>query len=413
MIASFSFSTLQISIPDSIPSAPRFLPLGQHQLRFRFRARPKNLDHMELMKRLGIGCFAAKHSTREMKTEKDSGGEDLFIESAAKPDHLVVMVNGIIGSSADWKYAAEQFVKKFPDKVLVHRECFCSESNSATLTFDGVDMMGERLANEVLSVIKNRTGLKKISFVAHSLGGLVARYAVGKLYEKPGEANSLESPSKAKSGEIAGLEPMNFITFATPHLGSRGHRQFPILCGLPFLERTASQTAHLAAGRTGKHLFLVDNDDGNLPLLIRMATDSFNFKFISALNAFKRRVAYANVNFDYMVGWRTSSIRRPNELPKPNLLATDPNYPHIVYVEHGNVDNGSCKSTSAVVKDENTDLEEEMLHGLGQLLWERVDVSFHNSKQRYVAHNTIQVKTYWLHSDGKDVVFHMMDHFCL
>lgn len=111
-------------------------------------------------------------------------------------------------------------------------------------------MMGERLANEVflfsatlsvficlvmfcffffflqvLSVIKNRTGLKKISFVAHSLGGLVARYAVGKLYEKPGEANSLESPSKAKSGVIAGLEPMNFITFATPHLGSRGHRQ--------------------------------------------------------------------------------------------------------------------------------------------------------------------------------------------
>lgn len=42
---------------------------------------------------------------------------------------------------------------------------------------------------------------------------------------------------------------------------------------------------------------------------------------------------------------------------QPNLLATDPNYPHIVYVEHGNVDNGSCKSTSAVVKDENTDLE--------------------------------------------------------
>ncbi|KAH0941900.1 hypothetical protein HID58_001537 [Brassica napus] len=407
MIAPFSFS-----IPDSIPSSPRFLPLGQHQLQLRFLARPKkNLDHMELMKRLGIGCFAAKHSTREMKTEKDSGGEDLFVESSEKPDHLVVMVNGIIGSSADWKYAAEQFVKKFPDKVLVHREC--SESNSATLTFDGVDMMGERLANEVLSVIKNRNGLKKISFVAHSLGGLVARYAVGKLYEQSGEANSSDSPSKAKSGEIAGLEPMNFITFATPHLGSRGHRQFPILCGLPFLERTASQTAHLAAGRTGKHLFLVDNDDGNLPLLIRMATDSFNFKFISALNAFKRRVAYANVNFDYMVGWRTSSIRRPNELPKPNLLATDPNYPHIVYVEHGNVDNGSCKSTSTVVKDENTDLEEEMLHGLGQLSWERVDVSFHNSKQRYVAHNTIQVKTYWLHSDGKDVVFHMMDHFCL
>ncbi|EOA15538.1 hypothetical protein CARUB_v10004970mg [Capsella rubella] len=393
-----SLSRFQISIPDLIPSSPRFLRLSQLQFRlglhFRFPARSKKPDQMEWMSRLGIGCFAANQSKRELKTETDNGGEDFFdadvMESAEKPDHLVVMVNGIVGSAADWKYAAEQFVKKFPDKVLVHR----SESNSATLTFDGVDKMGERLANEVLAVVKKRTGLKKISFVAHSLGGLVARYAIGKLYGQPGEVDSLDSPSKDKSargGEIAGLEPMNFITFATPHLGSRGHRQFPILCGLPFLERTASQTAHLAAGRTGKHLFLVDNDDGNPPLLIRMATDCDDLKFISALHVFKRRVAYANVNFDSMVGWRTSSIRRPNELPKPNLLATDPNYPHIVYVEHGNVENGSCGSTSTVVTEQNTDLEEEMIHGLSQLSWERVDVSFHNSKQRYVAHSTIQV----------------------
>lgn len=26
-------------------------------------------------------------------------------------------------------------------------------------------------------------------------------------------------------GKIAGLEPINFITYATPHLGSRGHKQ--------------------------------------------------------------------------------------------------------------------------------------------------------------------------------------------
>ncbi|CAB79432.1 putative protein [Arabidopsis thaliana] len=385
-----SFSRFQISIPDLIPSSPRFLPPSQNQFRFRlylqFPAQPKNLCQMEWMNRLGIGCFAANRSKRELTTEIDNGGEDFFdadvMESAEKPDHLVVMVNGIVGSAADWKYAAEQFVKKFPDKVLVHRACFLtyrycgSESNSATLTFDGVDKMGERLANEVvfgcivvssvLGVVKHRSGLKKISFVAHSLGGLVARYAIGKLYEQPGEVDSLDSPSKEKSargGEIAGLEPMNFITFATPHLGSRGHRQFPILCGLPFLERTASQTAHLAAGRTGKHLFLID-------MLIISSYDLNR----SALNAFKRRVAYANrlsMVFDYfyhlqefaltnekaMVGWRTSSIRRPNELPKPNLLATDPNYPHIVYVERGNVDNGSCQSTSTVVTEQDTDLE--------------------------------------------------------
>ncbi|XP_010536936.1 PREDICTED: putative lipase ROG1 [Tarenaya hassleriana] len=371
---------------------------------------------MMYLRWIGCGCFPANNRGRGLKSEIDSGGEDVFdsaaMESAEKPDHLVVMVNGIVGSAGDWKFAAEQFVKKLPNQVIVHR----SESNYAKLTFDGVDLMGERLANEVLSVIKHRSGLRKISFVAHSLGGLIARYAVGRLYEQTSEANSLDPLSRTgseKGDRIAGLEPMNFITFATPHLGSRGHRQFPILCGLPFLERTASQTAHLAAGRTGKHLFLVDKDDSKPPLLLRMATDSDNLKFISALHAFKRRTAYANVNYDYMVGWRTSSIRRQNELPKPDLLATDPKYPHIIHVEHGKMDNVSCKPISTLVVDENTNFEEEMIKGLTQLPWERVDVSFHKSKQRYVAHNTIQVKTYWLNSDGTDVVFHMIDNFRL
>lgn len=33
---------------------------------------------------------------------------------------------------------------------------------------------------------------------------------------------------------------------------------------------------------------------------------------------------------------------------------------------------------------------EKMIQGLTQVPWERVDVSFHRSRQRYVAHNTIQ-----------------------
>lgn len=35
---------------------------------------------------------------------------------------------------------------------------------------------------------------------------------------------------------------------------------------------------------------------------------------------------------------------------------------------------------------------EDMIRGLTQLNWERVDVSFQNSKQRYIAHNTIQAR---------------------
>ncbi|GMN52152.1 hypothetical protein TIFTF001_021305 [Ficus carica] len=308
------------------------------------------------------------------------------------------MVNGINGSAADWRYGAEQFVRRLPDKVLVH----CSESNHSKLTFDGVDTMGERLADEVWSIVRNNSKVKKISIVAHSLGGLIARFAIGKLYASVPKSDHptggcldkdntnnfiLEQPCL---GTIAGLEPMNFITVATPHLGSKGNKQLPFLCGLPFLERRARQTAHLIVGRSGKHLFLTDKDKDK-PLLLRMVNDTDDLKFISALRAFKRRVAYANANYDHMVGWRTSSIRRQSELPKSNRLVPHGKYQHIV-VERESFDNAQYKVLS-LVGDQQDELEEEMIRGLTQVPWERVDVSFSKSRQRFIAHNTIQASS--------------------
>lgn len=344
------------------------------------------------------------------------GGDDLWsVQAEAEvaqggeyPEHLVVMVNGLVGSADDWKFAAEQFVRRMPDKVIIHR----SQCNSATQTFDGVDLMGERLANEVLSVVEQRRGVKMISIVAHSLGGLVARYAIGRLYEcgnrtKCSVGNNREQV-ECLEGLIAGLKPMNFITFASPHLGSSGNKQLPFLCGLPFLERRASETAHLIVGRTGKHLFLTDSDDGRRPLLLQMVQDHDDIKFRSGLRSFKRRVAYANANFDHMVGWRTSSIRRQHELPKHRLLVRDEKYPHIVHVDRGIMERNETEVSANLCGP-----EEEMIRGLTQLQWERVDVSFQKSSQRLVAHNTIQVKSYWLNSDGADVINHMMDNFLI
>ncbi|KAK8340490.1 hypothetical protein V6Z11_A08G105400 [Gossypium hirsutum] len=387
---------------------------------------------MAWVRSMAGGCFKSKETLPELriKVEEDSGGQDFFdpdaMASKVSPEHLVIMVNGLIGSAADWRFAAEKFVAKLPDKVIVHR----SECNYSKLTFDGVDMMGERLAQEVLDVVKRRPEVRKISFVAHSLGGLVARYAIGRLYEnstKLGQSgpfvstltgehtnSSMQDLQQHSEDRIAGLEPMNFITFATPHLGSRGHKQLPLLCGLPFLEKRASQTAHFVVGRSGKHLFLTDNDEGKPPLLLRMVDDGDDLKFISALHAFKRRVAYANANYDHMVGWRTSSIRRQNELPKSNLLVLDEKYPHVVYIERETTSKIQNKASSIAGSQTSTsDVEEVMIQGLNQVSWERVDVSFQKSKQRYVAHNTIQVKSYWLNSDGADVVFHMIDNFLL
>lgn len=85
---------------------------------------------------------------------------------------------------------------------------------------------------QVRQVVQRRINLRKISFVAHSLGGLVTRYAIGKLYEPAMDETSscdIDKPSDEQNvrdvGKIAGLEPINFITSATPHLGSRLNKQ--------------------------------------------------------------------------------------------------------------------------------------------------------------------------------------------
>ncbi|KAL5230053.1 hypothetical protein ABZP36_028829 [Zizania latifolia] len=256
---------------------------------------------------------------------------------------------------------------------------------------------------QVIDVISRKPELTKISFLAHSVGGLVARYAIAKLYRHP--SDTFDGKTK---GTIYGLEAMNFITVATPHLGSQGNNQVPLLFGSITMEKVASRMIHWIFRRTGKHLFLTDDDEREPPLLQRMVEDYGNLYFISALRAFKRRVAYANADCDHIVGWRTSSIRRNTELPKWQESISE-KYPHIVHEEHSEEFNDeNCQNSST---DCDSDiLEEKMVTGLRRVSWEIVDVSFHTSIQRFAAHSIIQVK-YQFMNDGADVIQHIIDKF--
>lgn len=42
-------------------------------------------------------------------------------------------------------------------------------------TFEGIDVCGERLANEIKDVVKAQPSLKYISMLGHSMGGLLIR----------------------------------------------------------------------------------------------------------------------------------------------------------------------------------------------------------------------------------------------
>ncbi|KAK1578071.1 hypothetical protein Q3G72_027279 [Acer saccharum] len=321
---------------------------------------------------------------------------------SSSADHLVVMVHGILGSTEDWKFGAEQFVKMLPDKVFVHR----SDRNVSTLSLEGVDVMGERLTQEVLEMIQRKPNLHKISFVAHSVGGLVARYAIGRLYRPPrieNIENSADRHEEDSRGTIGGLVAMNFITVATPHLGSRGNKQVPFLFGVPVFEKAAGFVIHLIFRRTGRHLFLTDNDEGKPPLIQRLAEDYGENYFMSALNTFKRRVLYSNVGYDHIVGWRTSSIRRDSELPKWEDSLNE-KYPHIVYEEHCKACDAEQPEPNSVEDGGSDKIEEELVTRLSRVSWEKIDVSFHSSRQRNAAHSIIQVKDQVMHIEGADPI---------
>ncbi|CAJ2677392.1 unnamed protein product [Trifolium pratense] len=333
------------------------------------------------------------------------------------PDHLLVLVHGILASTADWTYAEAELKRRLGKNFLI----YVSSSNTYTKTFTGIDGAGKRLADEVLQVVKKTESLKRISFLAHSLGGLFARYAIAVLYSTAGNS---QSTSFSKGGMIAGLEPINFITLATPHLGVRGKRQLPFLLGVPILEKLAAPMAPLFVGRTGSQLFLTDGKPNKPPLLLRMASDCEDGKFLSALGVFKCRIAYANVSYDHMVGWRTSSIRREMELSKPPRQSLD-GYKHVVDVEYyppvpsdgPQFPPEAVKAKEAAQKAPDTQktteyheiVEEEMIQGLQQLGWRKVDVSFHSSFWPFFAHNNIHVKNELFHNAGVGVIAHVAE----
>ena len=61
-----------------------------------------------------------------------------------------------------------------------------AKSNANSFTYDGIELGGERTANEIEAQIQELedagSKIAKLSIIGYSLGGLVARYAVGLLY---------------------------------------------------------------------------------------------------------------------------------------------------------------------------------------------------------------------------------------
>ena len=206
--------------------------------------------------------------------------------SQSKPEHLLVLVHGLWGNPNHLNFLRDTLQAQHTDDRLC---IFQPKSNADSFTYDGIEVGAERITNEVEQKIKELeqegAKIKKISITGYSLGGLVSRYAIGLMY---------------KGGFFDEIQPINFTTFATPHLGiktpKKGYRSL-------IWDFMGARTLSVS----GQQMFLIDRfRDSGRPLLSIMADE--NSIFMKGLSLFKNKCLYANTQNDRSVPWFTSGI---------------------------------------------------------------------------------------------------------
>ncbi|KAK6458001.1 putative serine esterase-domain-containing protein [Scheffersomyces xylosifermentans] len=204
--------------------------------------------------------------------------------------HLVILVHGLWGNPAHLQYMESQLTKqvKAPEgeEIIIYK----TNSHAGFLTYDGVDINGKRISDEILlqtnGLNQNDNQVTKFSIVGYSLGGLISRYAIGILYSK---------------GYFKAIEPVNFVTFCTPHVGvvNPMHRT---LSAFMYNNFVPYFLAH-----SGNQMFLKDKvTNHKKPLLVWMSDP--NSYFFKSLSRFKYKTLYANVLNDKRTCWFTASI---------------------------------------------------------------------------------------------------------
>ncbi|KAJ9156702.1 Lipid particle protein [Pleurostoma richardsiae] len=225
-----------------------------------------------------------------------------YTGGSVEADHLCVLVHGLWGNPNHMMSIAKALRAMYPPEKLY---ILVAKRNSGSFTYDGVELGGERVCLEIeeeLASIAARGGrITKLSVVGYSLGGLVARYAIGLLYAK---------------GVLNRLECMSFTAFASPFLGVRTP-----------LKGWSNHLWNVLGARTlsksGRQLFGIDKfRDTGRPLLAVMADpDSI---FVRGLARFRRRTLYANIVNDLSAVYYTTGISRTD--PYTDLSKVRVNY---------------------------------------------------------------------------------------
>mmetsp|Transcript_33699 Transcript_33699/g.81606 ORF Transcript_33699/g.81606 Transcript_33699/m.81606 type:complete len:966 (+) Transcript_33699:70-2967(+) len=139
-----------------------------------------------------------KSSDSHNNTKRGGGEKETIDDESEENKHVVVFVHGYQGNSWDMRLFKNHLALLFPNHLFM-----LSSSNEGHTEGD-IGEMGARLATEIVDfVVENcPLGFKKLSIVAHSLGGLISRAAI---------ARKELAPYQSKMH--------TFISLASPHCG--------------------------------------------------------------------------------------------------------------------------------------------------------------------------------------------------
>ena len=319
--------------------------------------------------------------------------------------HVIVLTNGLWGRTHHWatvqSYLTER-LKESREEVEYH--VHVSSANQLFDTYAGIDVCGDRLRDELDEVIrKDHADADAISFVGHSMGGLICRNTIAKAFDQG-----------KKKLVIGGreLQPMHYLSLATPHVGFGPVESCPMEHAwyIPFSRWIVPYVSSKILGDAGKQFFLRDDNK----LILRMAGG----EWLESLRSFKTRTAYGNVAGDHLVGWGNSCLRsrdETREMREGIEALRDATHRGVVRedaIELSTVsDPGPPSARPGALRAPES--QEDALINLCALSWRRVDCSFKHSRLPGIAHQHIMVQRPRLNGVGRQTARHLADQLRL
>ncbi|CAG8609281.1 uncharacterized protein OCT59_011408 [Rhizophagus irregularis] len=298
---------------------------------------------------------------------------DLSILDSKNDIHLVVLTHGLNGSILDELYLRETIQERYSNnnKIVV----YASDVNHS-LTEEGIEKCSKRLANHLLKYIGWNTSHKpfisKISMIGHSLGVLFNLFVAGYLQ------------SVTNGTFFEKIEPIHFIAFASPLLGSTQlawYIKIPMKLGLlgktalmKFRNRTLYSNVvndNLVLLKTSSLYFVDLDEDDIIKIGIR---ENLKF-FFASLNPPKITEDYLTRSFSGISPIIHDKVYTPEDIPPPSL-------------------------------QNNLSIEEKIARNWHKdMTWRKILVRIEGE-----AHMTVIVRRKWINAAGTRVIEHLLDN---